>query len=76
MSQENVEIVRRGYEAWNEGGSAVGRRSSGHEDVEYHDLPSLPDVARGRGRRGAVGCRSDAIRSKVVGRPRSRAPSM
>ena len=25
MSQENVEIVRRGYEAWNEGGSELAK---------------------------------------------------
>ena len=49
MSEENVEIVRRGYEAWNEGGSELAKEFWA-EDIEYHDPPNLPDsrVVRGR----------------------------
>jgi ketosteroid isomerase-like protein len=49
MSQENVELVRRAYEAWNEGGSESAKRFWA-KDVEYHDPPNLPDsrVVRGR----------------------------
>jgi ketosteroid isomerase-like protein len=48
MSQENVEIVRSGYEAFK-------RRDTDawidgfHEDVEVHDLPTIPDAPIYRG---------------------------
>ncbi len=41
MSQENVEIVRRGFEAWNEGGSELAKEFWA-EDIEFHDPPNLP----------------------------------
>jgi ketosteroid isomerase-like protein len=49
MSEENVEIVRRAVEAFNEGGlEAVGEFVT--DDVEFHEPPEqpAPRVARGR----------------------------
>jgi ketosteroid isomerase-like protein len=42
MSQENVELVRRATEAWNEGGPESVKQFVA-EDFEFHDPPSLPD---------------------------------
>ena len=50
MSEENVEIVRRAYEAWNEGGPESIKRFMA-ENVEFHDPPNLPDP-RGGARQG------------------------
>ena len=49
MSEENVEIVRRAIDAWNEGG-AESAKQFWAEDSELHDAPNLPDprVVRGR----------------------------
>ena len=49
MSEENVEIVRRAYEAWNQGGAESAKRFWA-EDYEFHDPPDFPDprVVRGR----------------------------
>jgi ketosteroid isomerase-like protein len=49
MSEENLELVRRAYEAWNEGGPEA-TQGFWTEDVEWHDPPDLPDsrVVRGR----------------------------
>jgi ketosteroid isomerase-like protein len=49
MSQENVEIVRRAFEAWNQGGADSAKRFWA-EDYEFHDPPNFPDprVVRGR----------------------------
>jgi ketosteroid isomerase-like protein len=49
MSEENVEIVRRAYEAWNQGGAESAKRFWA-EDYEFHDPPNFPDrrVVRGR----------------------------
>ena len=49
MSQENVEVVRRALEAWNEGGPESAKEYWA-EDIEFHDPPTLPDsrVVRGR----------------------------
>jgi ketosteroid isomerase-like protein len=49
MSQENVELARRAFEAWNERGPE-GLRQFVAEDFEFHDPPNLPDsrVLRGR----------------------------
>jgi ketosteroid isomerase-like protein len=42
MSQENVEIVRRYYAAWNAGGlDAV--RDLWSDDFQWHDAPGMPD---------------------------------
>jgi ketosteroid isomerase-like protein len=49
MSQENVEIVRRAVEAFNEGGlEAAGELVA--DDLEFHEPPEqpAPRVARGR----------------------------
>ena len=49
MSEENVELVRRAVEAWNEDGPESIKRFWA-EDGEWHDPPDLPDsrVVRGR----------------------------
>jgi uncharacterized protein len=43
MSQENVEAVRRMYEAFNRG-DVDGARESLHPDAELHQPPEAPDV--------------------------------
>ena len=48
MSQENVEVVRRDYEAFNAGD--ISRWLEGwHPNAEMHDLPTLPDAKVYRG---------------------------
>jgi ketosteroid isomerase-like protein len=50
VSQENVEVVRRMVEAWNEEGwEGVADRGLLHPDVEYHDDERWPEA------RSAVG---------------------
>jgi uncharacterized protein len=48
MSQENVEIARRAYEAFN-AGDVSGWLQMHTSDVELHDLANLPDPAVHRG---------------------------
>ena len=49
MSEENVEVVRRAFEAWNQGGAQSAKRFWA-DDYEFHDPPNFPDprVVRGR----------------------------
>jgi ketosteroid isomerase-like protein len=49
MSQENVEIVRRAVEAWDQNASEAAKKFWA-TDIEWHDPPNLPDprVVRGR----------------------------
>jgi len=49
MSHENVEIVRRAVEAWDQNGSEAAKKFWA-TDIEWHDPPNLPDprVVRGR----------------------------
>ena len=49
MSEENVELVRRMYDAWNERGPE-SLQQFWAEDAEFHDPLNLPDsrVVRGR----------------------------
>jgi ketosteroid isomerase-like protein len=58
MSQENVEISRRAFEAWNEGGPESAKRFWA-EDIEWHDPPNLPDSRVVRGRDAAVAYLTD-----------------
>jgi ketosteroid isomerase-like protein len=45
MSGENVEVVRRMVEAWNEAGwQGVADRGLLHRDVEYHDDERWPEA--------------------------------
>jgi ketosteroid isomerase-like protein len=53
MSQENAELVRRAYEAWNEGGPEAAKQFWA-EDVEFQDPPPLPDARVVRGRDAAA----------------------
>ena len=51
MSQENVEVVRRAVEAFNENGfDSIGSSDLVTEDFEFHEPPEqpAPRVARGR----------------------------
>jgi ketosteroid isomerase-like protein len=64
MSQENVELVRRGAEAWNEGGPESIKQFMA-EDIEFHDPPSLPDPQVVRGRDAVAAYLTDQV--KVVG---------
>ena len=43
MSQENVEIVRRMYEAFNRGDFAIAHEML-HPDAELHQQPEAPDA--------------------------------
>jgi uncharacterized protein len=48
MSEENVEIVRRYYAAWNAGGLDAVRDLWSH-DFQWHDAPGMPDSGVYRG---------------------------
>jgi ketosteroid isomerase-like protein len=48
MSQENVEVVRRYYAAWNAGGVDAARRFWS-DDFEWQDAPEMPDSGTYRG---------------------------
>jgi uncharacterized protein len=53
MSQENIEVVRRYYAAWNAGGlDAV--RAFWSDDFEWHDAPEMPDGSVYRGAEAAA----------------------
>ncbi len=49
MSEENVEIVKRAIELWNRNGADAAKELWAKE-IEWRDLPNLPDpqVVRGR----------------------------
>ena len=64
MPQENVELVRRAYEAWNEGGSELAKEFWA-EDLEFHDPPNLPDPRVVRGRDAVAAYLTDQV--NVVG---------
>jgi ketosteroid isomerase-like protein len=49
MSQENVEIAKRMYAAWNDGGPTTASIYY-DPDVEWHEAADLPDVGVVRGR--------------------------
>jgi ketosteroid isomerase-like protein len=48
MSQENVEIVRAYYSAWNAGGLDAARKFWSH-DFEWQDAPEMPDAGSYKG---------------------------
>ena len=60
MSEENVEVVRRAFEAWNQGGAESAKRFWA-EDYEFHDPPKLsrPSSGAGQGCRRCLFERSD-----------------
>jgi ketosteroid isomerase-like protein len=64
MSQENGELVRRAYEAWNQGGPEAATPFWA-EDVEFHDPPNLPDSRVVRGRDAVAAYLTDQV--DVVG---------
>ena len=50
MSQEeNIEVARRSFAGWNEGGVQGSRDVGWTDDAELHDPPGLPDAAVHRG---------------------------
>jgi SnoaL-like domain len=51
--REDVALVRRAYEPWNEHGPAAIEEQLA-EDVELHDAPQVPDADVWRGRRAAI----------------------
>jgi ketosteroid isomerase-like protein len=51
MSQENVEIVRRAYEAFSRGDFEAWLESV-HQDAELHEASEIPDTAVYRGHDG------------------------
>jgi uncharacterized protein len=53
MSEENVEIVRRYYAAWNAGGLDAAR-VFWSDDFEWHDAPGMPDGGVYRGAEAAA----------------------
>ena len=46
---ENVEVARRSFAGWNEGGVQGSRKVGWTEDAEFHDPPGLPESAVHRG---------------------------
>ena len=50
MSRENVELARRGYEAFARGDLDAIFESFMHPEIEAHDPPEIPDAAIYRGR--------------------------
>jgi ketosteroid isomerase-like protein len=46
---ENVEVARRSFAGWNEGGVQGSRDVGWTDDTEFHDPPGLPDAAVHRG---------------------------
>jgi ketosteroid isomerase-like protein len=53
MSEENVELVRRYYAAWNEGGLQAAQ-AFWSDDFEWHDAPGMPDSGVYRGPEAAA----------------------
>ena len=53
MSEENVEVVRRYYAAWNAGGLDAAR-AFWSDDFEWHDAPGMPDSGVYRGAEAAA----------------------
>jgi ketosteroid isomerase-like protein len=53
MSQDNVEIVRRYYLAWNAGGIDAAR-AFWSDEIEWHDAPEMPDSGVYRGAESVV----------------------
>jgi ketosteroid isomerase-like protein len=48
-AEENVELARRSFAAWNEGGVEASRAAGWTEDAEWHDPPDFPDAGVHRG---------------------------
>jgi hypothetical protein len=53
MSQENVEIVRAYFSAWNAGGLDAAREFWS-DDLEWQDAPEMPDAASYKGAEAAA----------------------
>ena len=64
MSEENVEVVRRYYAAWNAGGLDAAR-AFWSDDFEWHDAPEMPDGGVYRGADAAAAHFEDL--SEVLG---------
>jgi ketosteroid isomerase-like protein len=48
VSQENIEVIRRAAEAFNQGGREAARRFFA-DDAEFHEAPESPSPRLGRG---------------------------
>ena len=64
MSTENVELVRRVYDAWNERGPESIEQFWA-EDAEFHDPPTFPDSRVVQGREAIAAYQTDQAR--VIG---------
>jgi uncharacterized protein len=53
MSRENVELVRRGYEAWNAGDMAAVAEGC-HPDVVWHHVEGWPEPGPSVGREAVI----------------------
>ena len=65
MSSENVEVVRRGLEAFNRGDLDAALQFA-HPEVEWHDAPDMPDAGTYRGH-AAVKKRWEAMHDALDG---------
>lgn len=61
VSEESIEVARRSFQAWNEGGVEASRRAGWTEDAEWQDPPGFPDAAVHRGA-DAVAARLEELR--------------
>jgi ketosteroid isomerase-like protein len=61
MSEKNVEVACRSFEAWNDAGVEGSRRLGWTNDVEWHDPPAFPDGGVHRGS-DAVAARLEELR--------------
>jgi ketosteroid isomerase-like protein len=63
---ENVEVARRSFAGWNEGGVQGSRDVGWTDDAEFHDPPSLPGAAVHRGA-DAVAARLEELTGLLPG---------
>jgi ketosteroid isomerase-like protein len=63
---ENVEVARRSFAGWNEGGVQGSRDVGWTDDAEFHDPPSLPGAAVYRGA-DAVAVRLEELTNLMPG---------
>jgi ketosteroid isomerase-like protein len=61
VTSDNVHLVRRVYEAWNEGGPESTKQFAA-DDFEFQDPPSLPDPRVVRGREATVAYLTDQLK--------------
>jgi ketosteroid isomerase-like protein len=60
MSEENVEVARRMYGAWNDGGP-VAAGDYYHPNLEWHEASQVPDAGVARGREAVLAYLDDWV---------------